>query len=138
MALTLIQQVRLTVQDNSPGLYILSEEEVQYFLDKNSSNVTRASIDAAKSILLNLSMRSDDTVDIFSIKSSKTAEQYRLSLEMFLRDPNSSPYLQNVQGWVGGISLAEMQTNIENTDNNIILNPYTEKQFTLTTNYFKA
>jgi hypothetical protein len=124
--LTLIQQVRLTVQDNSPGLYILSDDEVQYFLDKNTNSVPRASIDAAKSILLNLSMRSDDTVDILSIKNSKTAEQYRLSLQMFLRDPNSSPYLQDLQGYVGGVSVSDMQANNENTDNNVILNPYTE------------
>lgn len=136
MALTLVQQVRLTVQDNTVGLYILTDEEVQYFLDKNNDNVARASIDAAKSILLNLSMRTDDTVDVLSIKNSKTAEQYRLSLQMFLRDPNSSPYLQDVQGYVGGVSKADMQANNSTVDNNIITNVYTENQ-TLPTNPFE-
>jgi hypothetical protein len=124
--LTLIQQVRLTVQDNVVGLYILTDDEIQYFLDKNNNSIARASIDAAKSILLNLSMRTDDIVDVLSIKNSKTAEQYRLSLQMFLRDPNSSPYLQDVQGYVGGVSISDMQANNTNTDNNIITNPYTE------------
>lgn len=136
--LTLIQQVRLTVQDNVPGLYILSDDEVQYFLDKNTNNVARASVDAAKSILLNLSMRSDDTVDILSIKNSKTAEQYRLSLQMFLRDPNSSPYLQDVKGYVGGVSLTDMEANNADTDNNIITNPYTEATPRFPTNYFEV
>jgi hypothetical protein len=45
---------------------------------------------------------------------------------MFLRDPNSSPYLQDLQGYVGGVSVSDMQANNENTDNNVILNPYTE------------
>lgn len=136
MALTLVQQVRLITQDSTPGLYILSDEEIQYFLDKNSSSVARASIDAAKSILLNLSMRTDDTVDILSIKNSKTAEQYRLSLQMFLRDPNSSPYLQDLKGYVGGVSKADMQANNSTVDNNIITNVYTENQ-TFPTNPFE-
>ena len=136
MALTLVQQVRLTVQDNQPGLYILTDEEIQYFLDKNNNSVTRASIDAAKSILLNLSMRTDDVVDILSIKNSKTAEQYRMSLQMFLKDPNSSPYLQDVRGYVGGVSKADMQANNNNTDNNVITNVYTEN-LTFPTNPFE-
>ena len=130
--LSLIQQVRLTVQDNSPGLYILSDDEIQYFLDKNTNNIARASIDAAKSILLNLSMRTDDTVDVLSIRNSKSAEQYRLSLQMFLRDPNSSPYLQDVKGYVGGVSVADMKANNAILDNNIILNVYTEDKVTPT------
>lgn len=137
MALTLIQQVRLTVQDTSVGLYILSDDEIQYFLDKNNNSVPRASIDAAKSILLNLSMRTDDTVDVLSIKNSKVAEQYRLSLQMFLRDPNSSPYLQNVKGYVGGVSISDMQANNTTVDNNSITNVYTEDQ-TFPTNPFEV
>lgn len=136
MALTLVQQVRLTVQDNQPGLYILTDEEVQYFLLKNNNSVARASIDAAKAILLNLSMRTDDTVDALSIRSSKSAENYRLSLQMFLRDPNSSPYLQDLKGYVGGVSKADMQANNNTTDNNIITNVYTEN-LTFPTNPFE-
>ena len=136
MALTEIQQIRLTVQDNVAGLYILSDEELDYFLSKNSGNVARASIDAAKAILLNLSMRTDDTVDALSIRSSKSAENYRLSLQMFLRDPNSSPYLQDVRGYVGGVSKADMQANNTTTDNNVITNVYTEN-LTFPTNPFE-
>jgi hypothetical protein len=124
--LTLIQQVRLTVQDSTVGLYILTDDEIQYFLDKNNNSIARSSIDAAKSILLNLSMRTDDTVDILSIKNSKTAEQYRLALQMFLKDPNTNPFLDNVQGYIGGVSISDMQANNATTDNNIITNPYTE------------
>jgi hypothetical protein len=124
--LTLIQQVRLTVQDSTVGLYILTDDEIQYFLDKNNNSIARSSIDAAKSILLNLSMRTDDTVDILSIKNSKVAEQYRLALQMFLKDPNTNPFLDNVKGYIGGVSISDMQANNATTDNNIITNPYTE------------
>ena len=70
MALTLIQQVRLNVQDNIPGLYIISDDEITYLLEKFNNNVDKASYQAAKIILLNLAQRSDETIDVFSIKGS--------------------------------------------------------------------
>lgn len=123
MSLTPIQQIRLTVQDNTPGLYIISDDELDWLLEKNNNNVARASIDAARIILLNLSQRNDETVDIMSIKSSKAAENYRLALESFLKDPNSNPLYQNLKGYVGGVSISDMDANNANLDNNIIQSP---------------
>lgn len=123
MALTNVQQVRLLVQDNSPGLYIVSDDEINFFLERNANNVNRAALETAKVILLNLSMRSDNTIDIMSIRNSKAAEAYRLALELFLRDPSMNPALQDAQGYFGGISISDMQANDLNTDNNIVSNP---------------
>ena len=123
MSLTPIQQIRLTVQDNTPGLYIISDDELAWLLEKNNNNVAKASIDAARIILLNLSQRNDETVDIMSIKSSKVAENYRLALESFLKDPNSNPLYQNLKGYVGGVSISDMDANNANLDNNIIQSP---------------
>lgn len=123
MSLTPIQQIRLTVQDNTPGLYIISDDELAWLLEKNNNNVAKASIDAARIILLNLSQRNDETVDIMSIKSSKAAENYRLALESFLKDPNSNPLYQNLKGYVGGVSISDMDANNANLDNNIIQSP---------------
>jgi len=72
MALTLIQQVRLNTQDNTPGLYIISDAEIEYLLEKNNNNVNRASVEAARIILFNLSMRTDEVVDVFSIRGSQS------------------------------------------------------------------
>ena len=123
MRLTPIQQIRLTVQDNTPGLYIISDDEIDWLLEKNNNNVAKASIDAARIILLNLSQRTDETVDIMSIKSSKAAENYRLALESFLKDPNSNPLYNNLKGYVGGVSISDMEANNANIDNNIIHSP---------------
>ena len=123
MQLNLIQIIRLNIQDTAAGLYILSDAEIEYFLQKNENNINRTSLDCARVILLNLSMRGDSTVDILSIKGSKAAEQYRLSLQMFLRDPNMSPVLTNCQGYAGGISISDMQSNVDNTDNNYARTP---------------
>ena len=117
MALSAIESVRLLVADNEPGLYMVSDEEIYFFLTRNNNNVDRAALETAKVILLKLSIRGDQTVDIFSIKGSKAAVEYRLALQLFLRDAALNPILKTVQGWVGGVSKSEMEANDANPDN---------------------
>lgn len=136
MALTPVQEVRLIVQDNTPGLYILSDDEIEYFITKNNDNITRASISAAQAILMNLSMRGDETVDIFSIRGSKAASEFRLALQMFLRDPSTNPFIQNIQGYAGGISKADMLANDLTTDNNTPVSPYINPAYIYRSDYF--
>lgn len=135
MALTNIQKVRLEVADIDSAFPILADADYDYFLEKNNNNITRTAIDAAKTILLVLSQRTDETVDIFSIKGKSAAEQYRLALQLFLRDPSTNPVLQNCEGWVGGISKSEMIQNDSDLDNNIVITP-SETRLTFPTNFF--
>jgi len=72
---------------------------------------------------MNLSMRGDRTVDILSIKGSAAANAYRLALEMYLKDPNLNPVLNNCGAYAGGISISDMAANVANTDNNSVLAP---------------
>lgn len=121
--LTDIQKVRLTVADIDPTLPILSDTDYDYFLSKNNNSITRASIDAARTILLVLSQRTDESCDIFSIRGSKTASEYRLALQLFLTSPSTNPVLQNAKGWVGGTSFEDIITNLNNPDNNVVTIP---------------
>lgn len=121
--LTPIQEVRIAVGDIDPTMPILDDLTYEYFLTKNTDSVRRASMDAARSILLQLSMRGDETVDIFTIKGGKAAEQYRMSLQMFLRDPNMNPVLTSAGIYAGGISKSDMQSNVDNADNNTVVTP---------------
>lgn len=116
-----IQKVRWEVQDNAgPGLYILDDDTISYFLEKNSGSIARASIDAAKTILFKLSIEStDEVVSILSLKGSKAAEAYRLALELYLKSPSLNPLYNNATAWAGNISKSEMQANNNNCDNNI-------------------
>lgn len=136
--LTQIEKLRLEVADTDVTLPILSDDEYAYFLEKNSDNISRAALDAARTILLKLSQRTDDQVDIFSIKGSKAASEYRLALQLFLTNPNLNPVLQNCQGYFGGVSISDMQANGANSDNNIVTNPYTEYKQTLPFDFFKV
>jgi len=126
MAWTDIQKCRIEVADLDPSFPLLTDDTYAYYLEKNSNNIIKASLDAARTILLMLSQRGDETVDIFSLRGSKAAEQYRLALQMYLANPNLNQLLNNTQAYFGGISKAEMLENNADLDNNTITNPYTE------------
>ena len=121
-----IQALRYELGDTSPELPIMSDEEYQYFLSKNDYVIRRAAMDAAKSIMLKLSMRSDETVDIFSVKGSAAARNYMQALQMYIKNPDLNALYEKVQGYAGGISKADMQANDANLDNNIVKDPQAE------------
>lgn len=123
MPLTLIQQVRVEVADISIEFPFLDDATYQYFLDKNQNSIRRSALDAAKTILFQLSLRGDETVDIFSIKGSKSAEQYRLALGLFLKNPAMNPVLTSANPYASGISLVDMENNVSNLDNNYVKTP---------------
>jgi len=124
MALSEVQQVRLLIGDNTPGLYIIQDDEIAFLLERNNNNVNRTSVEAARVVLFKLSMdASDSSVDIFSIRSSQSAKAYMEALKMYINNPNLNQVGNNLQGYVGGISLEDMQANDTNLDNNIFINP---------------
>lgn len=120
-----IHAVRIELGDTSE-LPVMSDDEINYFLSKNNWNIQRTCLDVAKSMLLKLSMVSDQTVDIFSIRGSAAAKQYMQALKMYITDPNLNQALQNLQGYAGGISKADMLANDSNLDNNIVKDPQAE------------
>ena len=123
MAYTDIQKVRIEVADLDPGFPLLADDEYSYLLEKNNNSIVRASVDAARIILLKLSQQTDETVDVFSVRGSKAAEQYRLALELYIKNPQLNPLYNNLQGYFGGVSISDMDANNANLDNNIIQSP---------------
>ena len=123
MAYTDIQKVRIEVADLDPGFPLLVDDEYSYLLEKNNNSIIRSSVDAARIILLKLSQQTDETVSIFSVKGSKAAEQYRLALELYIKNPQLNPLYNNLQGYFGGVSISDMEANVANPDNNIVENP---------------
>ena len=123
MAYTLIQQVKLEVADLDQAFPLLSDADYDYLLLKHNNSVVRAAVDAARIILLLLSQRTDETVDVFSVRGSKAAEQYRLALELYIKNPQLNPLYNNLKGYVGGVSLSDMAENNADLDNNIVENP---------------
>ena len=118
-----IQDLRYELGDTSAEFPIMSDAEYTYFLTKNSNALQRSAMDAAKSIMLKLSMRGEETVDIFSIKGSAAAKNYMQALQMYIKNPDLNAMYDKVQGYAGGISKADMQANDANLDNNIVNQP---------------
>lgn len=123
-----IHALRIELGDTSPEFPIMNDDEYNYFLSKHNWNIRRAAMDAAKSIMLKLSMRTDETVDIFSIKGSSAAKNYMMALQLYIKNPDLNNLYDTVQGYAGGISKADMQANDANLDNNIVNQP-TDLQF---------
>lgn len=118
-----VQSLRYELGDTDVNFPIMSDAEYTYFLTKNDNSVRRASLDAAKSIMLKLSMRTDETVDLFSIKGAAAAKNYIAALQAYVKNPELNQSLQVLQGYAGGISKADMIANDANSDNNIIISP---------------
>lgn len=121
--LTDIQKVRLEIGDNDLSLPILIDSEYEYFLEKNYGSIANASVDAAKTVLFKISMRTRQDADIFSIHGQQAAVNYIAALKLYLKDPNLNKILSNVTGYVGGVSISDMQANDANPDNNLTPNP---------------
>lgn len=118
-----VKAIRIELGDTSPEFPIMSDEEIRYFLDKHDWSIRRASIDVAKSMLLKLSMRTDESVDIFSVKGSGAAKQFMQALQMYITNPDLNPIYQNAMPYAGGISKSDMEQNNMNLDNNFIVPP---------------
>jgi len=132
-----VANLRIELGDTDTALPVMSDSEYQYFLDKNSGSMRRAAMDAAKSIIFKLSMRTDETVDIFSIKGSSASKSYMQALKMYISNPDMNPVYNNAMPYAGGISLADMDANNANSDNNVIVTP-SESQSSLPTNFFEV
>lgn len=115
-----IANVKMEVGDMDVTFPMLSDTEYTYFIDKNDASIRRASLDCARAILFKLSMRGDETVDIFSLKGSKAAEAYRMALMLYIKNPEFNPVMTSASIYAGGISLSDMQSNVDTTDNNYV------------------
>jgi hypothetical protein len=123
VALSNIEAIRLLVQDNNVGFYFLTDTEIEFFLSRNSDNLNRTALECAKVILLQLSLRGNESVDIFSVQNSKSASEFRASLELFLKSPQLNPALTSATGYVGGISYTDWAANVNTVDNIIVTTP---------------
>lgn len=118
MAFTDIQKVRIEVADTDINFPILSDDEYEYLLEKNNDSIRSSGLDAARIILMKLSITAtDQTVDIFSIKGAKAAEQYREALKLYLKSPDLNPLMNTAMPYAGGLSRSDMVANNSNADN---------------------
>ena len=112
-----IDAVRLIVGDVYEDMEVLDDDTYQYFLDKNSSSVNRAAVDAAWAITFKLSRWTRERTGDIEVYGSEWARGYRQTLMEFLRNPNTS--IMSPLPFGGGTSKSDMLERKQNTDNNM-------------------
>ena len=117
MTFTPVQQLRIEIALIGEAESLLSDEEVQYFLDKNNGSVKRASLDAAKTVLFILSQFTHERSDMLEIWNHTWFENYMKSLQLYLNNPNFSIAIDSARAYAGGISKTDIRSNIDKEDN---------------------
>lgn len=120
--------VRYETGDIETGLYILDDTTLDYVLIKNEGSIAFSSLDAARMILLRLSMTGiDEQIDVLSLKGSKSALAYKEALMLYLRNPDLNPVLRSTNPYAGGISNSDITTNLADIDQNTVVSPSENK-----------
>ena len=118
MAFTDVTAIRLEIGLVSEAADVLSDEELQYFLDKHNGSVKRASLDAAKTVLFILSqLVHERTASDLEIWNHTWFENYMKSLQLYLNNPNFSIAIDSAKAYAGGISKKDIRSNIDKEDN---------------------
>lgn len=124
---TEILHVRYELADTDPALPLMTDQEINYYIDKHSGSISRASIDVARASLFKLSINSnDETVDIFTIRGSKSSNAYKEALMLYIKNNALNPINQTLSGYVGGVYIDDMQANDTDLNNNLVPNPSTD------------
>lgn len=110
-----VMEVRLNVGDIWQDMELLSDADYQYFLDKYSGSVRRATLDAARAILFKISRFSRERTGDIEVYGAEWFKNYRSALLDMIRNPELS--LSVAIPYAGGISKEDMRTNDSNSDN---------------------
>lgn len=119
MALTPIEQVRVLCGDTegSPFYQMLSDDEIQFFLDINGQNVMAAARQAAISISLQLAgWTSRERVGDIEIWSN-LSNAYLKALENLINDKSPGNLPNGLMPYAAGISWEDFCANNANPDN---------------------
>lgn len=110
-----VMEVRLNVGDIWQDMELLSDTDYQYFLDKYSGSVRRATLDAARAILFKISRFSRERTGDIEVYGSEWFKNYRNALMDMVKNPELS--MSVAMPYAGGISKEDMRANDENSDN---------------------
>ena len=118
--MTPIEEVRLEIGLLGQAYQLLSDEEIQYFLNKNNGNIRRASSSAGKTVLFILSQLVHTKASELESWDNDWFNNYYKTLQMYLNDPNFSFAINGAMPYAGGISVADIRANVENYDNLVV------------------
>lgn len=130
MALTDIQKIKLEIGLSGEAADLLSDDELTYFLEKNSNNVKKASLDAAKTVLFILSQQVHERSGVeLEIWGHTWFENYMQTLKLYLSNPNFNVGIEMAKAYAGGISKQDIKDNLQNTDTNAAMSLHQVKVY---------
>ena len=120
MALTPVSEIKLNLGLVGNAADILTDDELQYFLDKNNGSVKKASLDVAKTVLFILAQFTHEKNDVLEVWNHTWFENYMKSLQLYLSNPAYSLAIDSAKAYAGGISVTDIRNNIDNSDNYVL------------------
>ena len=120
MALTPVSEIKLNLGLVGNAADILTDDELQYFLDKNNGSVKKASLDVAKTVLFILAQLTHEKNDVLEVWNHTWFENYMKSLQLYLSNPAYSLAIDSAKAYAGGISVTDIRNNIDNFDNYVL------------------
>lgn len=120
MALTLVQEVRLTIGLIANAYDLLSDDEITHYLTKNNNNIRRTCLDCGKTVLFILSQLTHTKADVLEEWSQDWFNNYYKTLQMYMNDPNFSFAINGAMPYAGGISVSDIRANVDNSDNLVV------------------
>lgn len=110
-----VDRIRLAVGDIWDDMEMLTDEDYEYFLERNENNENRATMDAIRAILFKLARMTRERTGDIEVYGSDWFNNYYKMLLLLLKDPNAA--LSLAVPYAGGISRSDMLRNDLNCDN---------------------
>lgn len=120
MALTLVQEVRLTIGLIGNAYDLLSDDEITHYLTKNNNNIRRTCLDCGKTVLFILAQLTHTKADVLEEWTGDWFNNYYKTLQMYMNDPNFSFAINGAMPYAGGISVSDIRANVDNSDNFVV------------------
>lgn len=118
--MTDIEKIKLELGLLDPMFQPLADTDYEYFLEKNNNNIILAAQDAAKTIVFYLAQSIRERSDVLEIYGDQLFRQYMEALKLFISNANYSQAVRSASPFAGGISRSDIQTNLDNPDNNVV------------------
>lgn len=110
-----VDRIRLAVGDIWDDMEMLTDDDYEYFLERNEGNENRATMDAIRAILFKLARMTRERTGDIEVYGSDWFNNYYKMLMLLLKDPNAA--LSLAVPYAGGISRSDMLRNDLNCDN---------------------
>lgn len=115
--LTEIEKIRLEI---GVPVELMSDTDIEYFLEKNGNSIRKASLDVAKAVLFQLAQMTHFKAAELEDWAQEYFKQYMEALKLYISDPNYNIAIQGAMPYAGGVSRADIQNNMDNVDTNYV------------------